>query len=261
MCRKLSIVLVEDDEKACNDFKEFIDTLSDIVLIRVTNDSYKAVEYVKDIQPDVVILDLELTKGNGNGLAFLHDLNHQNLVCRPFILITTNNSSQTTYSHARNSGADFILYKHQEDYCVKMVMDFLSLMKNEIMNSSDHVSEKKNAESSEELSARIDKRIETELFKVGISPKVRGFTYLKEAINLYMNDTTMHIAHVIAKHHKKSEPSVERAMQNALNRAWTTTDTDDLLKYYTAVIRSDKGVPTLMEFISYYANKVKNEYN
>ena len=48
-------------------------------------------------------------------------------------------------------------------------------------------------------------------------------------------------------------------MQNAINRTWYTSDTEDLLKYYTARIRSDKGVPTLMEFISYYANKIRTE--
>ena len=48
-------------------------------------------------------------------------------------------------------------------------------------------------------------------------------------------------------------------MQNAIKRAWDTNDIDDLLKYYTAYIRPDKGFPTLMEFICYYSNKIKND--
>ena len=49
-------------------------------------------------------------------------------------------------------------------------------------------------------------------------------------------------------------------MQNAINRAWRTSDPDDLLEHYTARIRSDKGVPTLMEFVSHYVNVLRLEY-
>ena len=49
-------------------------------------------------------------------------------------------------------------------------------------------------------------------------------------------------------------------MQNAINRAWAISNIDDLLENYTAKISSSKGVPTLTEFIFYYANKIKNEY-
>ena len=49
-------------------------------------------------------------------------------------------------------------------------------------------------------------------------------------------------------------------MQNAINAAWKHTDIDELLTHYTAKIRSSKGSPTVTEFISYYANKIKQEY-
>lgn len=50
-----------------------------------------------------------------------------------------------------------------------------------------------------------------------------------------------------------------RAMQNSINRAWSTSDIQDLLDNYTAKIKSDKGVPTVTEFIYFYAQKIKNE--
>lgn len=259
MCEKLSVLLVEDDETVCDDFSEYVDNLDDVTLIGITNDSYHAIQLVKDQLPHAVILDLELSRGNGNGLIFLHDLAKTELPFRPFILVTTNNSSQITYNHARNSGADFILYKHQKDYSVKMVIDFLYSMKVEIMNLPLDVRNKiTDKQSREEQLLRMHHKIETELIRIGISPKAKGFHYLIEAIHLYIDDIP-HITHKIAMDHKKSEPSVERAMQNAINKAWTVNDTEHLYKYYTAIIRSDKGVPTLLEFISYYAMKIKKE--
>ena len=100
--------------------------------------------------------------------------------------------------------------------------------------------------------------ISLELDNVGISPKVIGYKYLSEAILLILQGQPHNICETLAKQYKKTDSSVERAMQNAINKAWRTTDIDDLLKYYTARINSDKGVPTLTEFIHYYANKIKN---
>ena len=48
-------------------------------------------------------------------------------------------------------------------------------------------------------------------------------------------------------------------MQNAINYAWGHTPIDDLMLYFTAKIASDKGVPTVTEFVYYYANKIKSD--
>ena len=46
-------------------------------------------------------------------------------------------------------------------------------------------------------------------------------------------------------------------MQNAINKGWNTTPVDELLIYYKARIRPDVGVPSPMELIYYYAEKIK----
>ena len=73
-----------------------------------------------------------------------------------------------------------------------------------------------------------------------------------------MEDPSAHLSRSLVKIYQKSEKSIERAMQNAIKRAWDTNDIDTLLRHYTAYIRPDKGFPTLMEFICYYANKIGN---
>ena len=83
---------------------------------------------------------------------------------------------------------------------------------------------------------------------------------MAEAISTMMNNPTQNICTLIAENHRKSEASVERAMQNAINRAWKTSDINELLYHYTAKINSTRGNPTITEFICYYANKLRNEY-
>ena len=74
-----------------------------------------------------------------------------------------------------------------------------------------------------------------------------------------MDKPTQKLSTIIGDKYQKTEASVERAMQNAINRAWKQTDIDELSRYYTARIHSDKGVPTITDFIYYYAAKLNNE--
>jgi hypothetical protein len=86
-----------------------------------------------------------------------------------------------------------------------------------------------------------------------------GRSYLIDAIIHRAEGQQSQVA-AIAKKYSKTEASVERAMQNAINKAWSTMQPEDLLLHYTARIHSEKGVPTVTEFVCYYANKLKIEY-
>lgn len=261
MEKKLTILLVEDEEDVCNEFIKEIDEFEDVSLIGVTKDSNEAIKYICDSIPDAIILDLELHKGQGNGLLLLNNLRKMSIDVVPYILITTNNTSVVTYESAREMGADFIMSKHQADYSVKSTVEFLQMMKpfihRRIPNTAPaHAT----TELPEVKQKRILARIKAELNNVGISPKVVGYTYLVDAIQLVIKQPVQNLCTIISKKYNKTESSVERGMQNAIQKAWRTSDIEDLSKYYTARIRSDKGVPTLTEFIYYYAIKIRDEY-
>ncbi len=255
----LAVLLVEDDPYECEAFTQYTASISDIKLIGVTNNSATALQFAKHYLPDAVILDLELTRGSGNGLVFLKELRELNLSKQPYILITTNNISEITYRQARAFGAGFIMSKYQDDYNAKNVIDFLLIMKETLLNS--RVSKKTTySDSADGLnSLNLIKRIDRELDLIGISPKAIGRRYLVDAIQLLMTNQSTQVCVNLAKKYEKSDASVERAMQNAINKAWRTSCIDDLCCYYTAKISSDKGVPTLMEFLYYYANKIKDD--
>ena len=261
MKEKLEILLVEDDPETCAEFAELIYDTDELILIGVTNNDSKALDYIRDSQPDVVILDLELHHGSGNGLNVLNNMRNIELKKRPYMLITTNNSSTFTYESARALGADFIMSKHQENYSVSGVLDFLHIMMPMIKATNISNTVKDNtSETPEQHRRRITTRIMNELNNVGISPKAVGYSYLVDAILIMLKQPTQNINTVIAQKYGKTDASVERAMQNAINRAWRTGNVEELLFYYTARINPSRGVPTITEFISYYANKLKSEY-
>ena len=261
MDKPLTVLLVEDDQEDCKSFVRLVDSMEDIRLIGVTNDETKALEYVKDHLPDAVILDLELHKGKGNGIAFLSALKLMNIKLMPYILVTTNNISRVTHNRVRQEGADFIMVKCQEDYSTSNVLEFLRSLKKTIHESKKKLQQRNGFvdESPHDINKRLEKRVTAEIDQIGISPKALGRSYLIDAI-MHRADGQHGQAAVIAKKYGKTEASVERAMQNAINKAWITMQPDDLLLHYTARIHSDKGVPTVTEFVYYYANKLKIEY-
>lgn len=260
MNNRLEILLVEDDQNDCKDMINAVDNNpDDFVLIGITNNSTRAFQYVVDAQPDVVILDLELHHGGGDGLDFLKKLKDYQLARNPFILVTTNNISTVTHGIARELGADFIMTKNQPDYSAKSVLDFLKITKSVLLNRKPVNENSEFEDSPTQTAKRIQRRICSELNAIGISQKSIGYKYLVDAITITIEEPVTRICCVIGEKYRKTENSVERAMQNAINRAWATTDINTLLTNYTAKIKVERGAPTITEFIFYYAQKIKND--
>ena len=160
----LRVLLVEDDATSCMEINDYISRLDDVTLVASTNNASTAIEYMKEFLPDAVILDLELHQGGGDGLFFLAQLQQLELSKHPYILVTTNNSSNITYESARQLGADFILAKYQENYSAQYVVEFLRIMKKVIFSEKGKTASKITAtEPSESKDKRLIQKIQPPL--------------------------------------------------------------------------------------------------
>jgi DNA-binding NarL/FixJ family response regulator len=124
----LKVLLIEDEPDECAAIGRVIDNTSGIRLVGITNSIEKAFSDVKDCLPDAVILDIELQKGEGDGINFMERLAAADVV-RPFVLVTTGNTSKLIQERVRELGADFIISKSQEKYSAEYVVNFLMSMK------------------------------------------------------------------------------------------------------------------------------------
>lgn len=256
----LKIMILENDADTCNHFTEYIKEYSNLSIINITNDSFYALKLLSKELPHAIILDLELYEGKGNGVLFLQEMKQISLPFKPYILVTTNNTSAVTLEYVRQLGADFIFSKHQVDYSEHTALDFLDMMKDFILNR--HVSSNIGTSSKEtkiQQEKNLRRHICRELDQIGIRPKMIGYQYLTDAILLVMEGHNNNLCESIGLRYHKTGSSVERAMQNAIKSAWRSNDIDDLLQYYTAKINPERGVPTMTEFIYHYATKLKNE--
>ena len=258
--RRMEVLVLEDEPSERQALIEKIDACTEhLHLAFATDNADDALTSISGFCPDAVILDLELHKGYGDGFEFLTKLKQLKLQKPPFILVTTWNISPTTHKAARDLGADYVLTKTTKGYSEQTPVDFLVSLRSVIFSRAPRPDDTAVMDDSEK-EKQVRRRIMAELNKVGVNPKSKGYGYLIDAIEMIMVENRHHICQEVGKKWKKAENSVERAIQNAINRAWNTADPQDLLDNYTAYIKSERGVPTITEFIYYYAQKIKPDF-
>ena len=254
--KPMKILIIEDD---CNNFIECAKTRNDIEIVAITDSDIDGLRYAKTLRPEGIVLDLELnnsSSGNVDSLDFVTDLQALNLEYMPIVIVTTHVNSKRTYDILHREGVDFILYKDHPNYSANLVLNhFISMRQSELSRS-----DKKSVEDElKDRKSRISSCINSELELIGITSKLKGKQYIHDAI-LYLieneNDNSNLIAY-LSKIHKKSATTITNGIQNAIFHAWRITPIEDLTKYYTARVNYETGVPTPMEFIYYYKDKVK----
>lgn len=261
MSTVLNILVVEDNPALYQEITHLIAVSPHFHLSGITQNAKKAMDIIENELPEIIILEIELNQGIGTGLEILKTIQELPLTKPPYILINTRNRSFSTYEIARQFGADYILPKCQNHNSGKKVIDFLEMLYPALLTIQADSSADGSATTGKPTAKQLRRRILSELNKVGINPRTMGYDYLADGILLVIQGQTRNIFSQIGTRREKTNTSVERAMQNAIKRAWRTTDLGVLSQYYTAAIRPDRGEPTAMEFLHYYARKIQSEYS
>lgn len=254
----MKILIIEDDVNECNNFVNCIKSRKDVELVALTDSDVEGLKYVKLKRPEGIVLDLELnnsTTGNNDSLEFLSKLRKMNLNYQPIVIVTTHVNSTRTYEILHRNGVDLILYKDHPNYSCEYVLNkFINLReitpKQTVTTLEEELKESEN---------KISDCIYHELDLIGVTAKLKGRTYIHDAI-LYLiqneNSKTNVIQH-LTKVYKKSGNTITNGIQNAIIHAWRVSSIEDLTTYYTARVNYETGIPTPMEFIYYYVDKIK----
>lgn len=98
------------------------------------------------------------------------------------------------------------------------------------------------------------------LKKVGVPGHLKGYLYLKEAIQIVLKERMMfQITKVypeIAEKYKTTASRVERAIRSAISVAWTRRNVEFQDELFGYSIDSKKGRPTSSEFIATIADHI-----
>ena len=258
MIKPMKILIIEDDINDCNNFISSIKKREDFELVAVTDSDVEALKYVRLKHPEGIILDLELNNsksGNTNSLEFLSNLKKLNLNYEPIVIVTTHVHSKRTYEILHREGVELILYKDHPKYSCDNVLNNLLLYRNNSKNEETKTID----EEIEDNENKVSDLINHELDLIGVTSKLKGRKYIHDAI-LYLienENSNTNVIQYLTKIYKKSGNTITNGIQNAIIHAWRVSAIEDLEMYYTAKVNYETGVPTPMEFIYYYVDKIK----
>jgi len=256
--KPMKILIIEDDVTDCNKFINCIKGRKDVELVAVTDSDIDGLKYVKTKQPEGIILDLELNNsktGNTDSFGFLENLKKLKLNINPIIIVTTHVNSKRTYDILHRKGVDLILYKDHPNYSCDHVLNQFINLRTSPASSVENSIEDLFKDEEEKISNLINQELEL----IGVNSKLKGREYIHDAIMFLIQNENSNISVIqhLTNVYKKPASTITNGIQNAIFHAWRVSAPDDLLKHYTSTVNHETGVPTPMEFVYYYRDKIK----
>ena len=111
----------------------------------------------------------------------------------------------------------------------------------------------------------IKLKITDMLHNLGIPSNLKGYSYIRDGIEMMYNDTSMMGAITkelyprLARSYETTSSRVERAIRNAIEISWSRGDYDYMEELFGNSVDCDKSKPTNGEFIVTLADRLKLE--
>ncbi len=106
----MRVVLVDDSILIRERLKQMLSELEEIEIVGEEQDEIKAIESIRKLKPDAVILDIRLRKGSG--INVMREIKKDEP--SPTVIILTNYPNSLYRVRCINAGADFFLDKSTE---------------------------------------------------------------------------------------------------------------------------------------------------
>ena len=255
--KPMKLLVVEDDPNDCNNMMNAIKNRKEFELIAITDSDIEALKYVRLKHPEGIVLDIELNNsisGSTDSLEFLSELKKSKVGYHPIIIVTTHVNAQRTYDILHRNGVDMILYKDHPTYSVDHVLNMFLTLRESKPNSSLQVLKDELKDNEQKISDEINH----ELDLIGVTQNLKGRNYIHDAILFLIQnpDSDVNVIQHLTKIYKKAGNTITNKIQNIIH-AWRVSSLEDLTTHYTAKVNYETGVPTPMQFIYYYVDKIK----
>ena len=241
-----SILIADNSEEFCSSLCNALQRTGGFQVLGTATDGEQAIRQVLDKKPDVLVLDLMLSKQDGiSVLKAISGMEH-----RPATLATSGFVTDYVANASANLGVRYLMLKP---------CDMTALV--------ERLEEIRGGESLRTPARRTDKTsIETMvtsiIHEIGVPAHIKGYQYLREAIIIAVNDMdvinaiTKVLYPQVAKTFGTTPSRVERAIRHAIEVAWDRGDLDTLQRFFGYTVSNTKGTPTNSEFIAMIADRL-----
>ncbi len=247
MVNTFRVLVVDSSSQYCLAIKRILTKLQLVSDIEFAFDGRSAMEQYNAFRPDIVIVEPLLPKGDGFDL--LEGIVNDDVVK----IVTTFVSHEFYIKKSLDLGVHYIFIKPlDENLFSKRLLEIIQVS------------------GAGEKDARpifSENAISDLLKSVGIPVNIKGFRYLKSAIEIVTRDIsnidriTKRLYQQIADNHNSTPSRVERDIRHAIEVAYNRGNPRLLNEIFGYTIDEDKGKPTNSEFIAMMADKVQINMN
>ena len=214
-----------------------------------TGDGEEAVHLVEELRPDVLVMDLVLSRMDGlEVLSAVKDMPQ-----RPRVLVLSGFVRGNTAELAAEKGADYYMMKPCK---TATVMERVRQMANLLQPEEDPQRQGAREQN-------LERTVTAIIHEIGVPAHIKGYQYLREAIVIAVDDmevinaVTKILYPEVAKRFGTTASRVERAIRHAIEVAWDRGDLETLQKYFGYTVSNSKGKPTNSEFIAMIADRLQ----
>ena len=245
---KKKILIADADEQFTTELVTALQACDMFEVVGLATDGEQAIQMVQKQSPDILVLDLLLTKYDG--LTVLEQVRSN--WHRPKTVVASAFISNYVAASAVRMGAQQLIHKP----CgVDVVIKSLQRM---VTGEKDSpVIFLWNGERS------VESLVTGILHNIGVPAHIKGYQYLREAIILAVKDKDENRAILKCRYKEVADifdttaERVMRAIRHAIEIAWDRGDLGTLQGYFGYTVSNTKGKPTNSEFISIVADRIR----
>lgn len=268
MSKQISVLIADDNIEYGNLLQEYISQYEDICVKGIARDGLETIERIKELSPDVVILDIIMP--NLDGIGVLEKVNEIKMQPRPMFVVLSAIGQDVFVHRAISLGAEYYIVKPfdvdilvsrvRQVYKEKPAMPFAC--SKERLKAPDL-----NAVEATPASNTVEVEVTGLMHVIGIPPHMAGYQYLREAVMMTIegsslfNSVTKVIYPDIARKNKTTARKVERAIRCAIDSAWAKGHLTRAGSSHEALNGLGRKKPTNSQLISTLADKVRLKMN
>ena len=243
-----TVLIADGAEEFCSALSAALQRSDGFQVVGTAGDGEQAIRMIGERKPDILVLDLMLSKQDG--FSVLKSM--ANMERRPVTLATSTFLTEYVSSAAAGLGVKYLMLKP---------CDMSALV--------ERLEEIRGGESPRTTGPRrldktgIESMVTGIIHEIGVPAHIKGYQYLREAIIIAVNDMdvinaiTKVLYPQVAKTFGTTPSRVERAIRHAIEVAWDRGDLATLQRFFGYTVSNTKGKPTNSEFIALIADKLQ----
>ncbi|MEE1065022.1 MAG: sporulation transcription factor Spo0A [Acutalibacteraceae bacterium] len=246
MENNLKILVAENNEFGQNCMRMLNSYGFDTILSE--KDGSQVLTRLRFEKPDIVVMDAFML--HVDALGVMKQISEMTDIKRPMVVVLSGVDNPHFENEILSSGADYYFLKPVD-------VDVLA------QRIAQMTGWKVSVQQMSKRSNDIEVIVSEIMHQIGVPAHIKGYSYLREAIMLAVNNTEMLgsvtkiLYPTVAKTYKTTSSRVERAIRHAIEVAWDRGDVDVLSAYFGYTIQSSRGKPTNSEFIAMIADKLR----